>query len=151
MRKALMVVALGIVSAGALAQVYSWKDANGQVHYSDQPPPGKQQQSARKIETKVATPEETEATRKAQAERELDGRQKQKQAQDASAKQTKAQQDAEDRKKGCTKAKAYVKALEGGQINSTINDQGKTVPMDKSGLAAELADARKSADAWCKE
>jgi hypothetical protein len=44
-----------------------------------------------------------------------------------------------------------VKALESGQISSTIDDQGKTVTMSKEMLAKELADARQSADSWCKK
>jgi hypothetical protein len=150
MRVAIVAVALGLVSAGASAQVYSWKDANGQTHYSDQPPREKPQ-AARKMETRVSDPAEAEALRKAQAERELDSRKKDKQGQEAASQQSKTKQEEEDRKKGCTKAQAYVKALESGQISSTIDDQGKTVTMSKEMLAKELADARQSADSWCKK
>lgn len=150
MRVAIVAVALGVISAGALAQVYSWKDANGQMHYSDQPPREKPE-SARKIETKLSPQADMESQRKSQADKELDNRKKQKQDQEVASKQEKAKQDAEERKKGCAKAQAYVKAIESGQINSTISDDGKTIPLSKEGLSAELADARKSADSWCKD
>ncbi|MRR50162.1 MAG: DUF4124 domain-containing protein [Rhodocyclaceae bacterium] len=150
MRVAIVAFALGLVSAGSLAQVYSWKDANGQTHYSDQPPREKPE-SARKLETKQTPHTDVEAQRKTQADKDLDSRKKQKQDQEIASKQEKSKQDAEERRKGCAKAQAYVKAIESGQINSTISDDGKTVPLNKEGLATELADARKSADSWCKD
>ncbi len=46
MRALFIAVALALVAGGATAELYSWKDASGKIHYSDQPPP---QAGARKL------------------------------------------------------------------------------------------------------
>ncbi|WP_034639252.1 DUF4124 domain-containing protein [Chitinilyticum aquatile] len=44
---------LCVLAAGAQAQIYTWKDEKGVVHYSDQPPAGKTSQ-AKVVNTKDA-------------------------------------------------------------------------------------------------
>lgn len=46
-RLALSLLALGLALPASAAEFYRWTDADGQVHYSDQPPPAKVKQLKR--------------------------------------------------------------------------------------------------------
>ncbi|MDO9242880.1 MAG: DUF4124 domain-containing protein, partial [Rhodocyclaceae bacterium] len=56
---------LAVLPTVALAQVYSWKDASGKIHYGDRPP-AERQVDSRKLAAPPAV--DAEATRKANAE-----------------------------------------------------------------------------------
>ncbi len=51
---ALLAVALAAVAGGASAQMYTWKDAKGVTHFSDQPPPEAAGAKAGAVATKAA-------------------------------------------------------------------------------------------------
>ena len=38
--RAITLFILALVWTAATAQVYTWRDASGKIHYSDTPPPG---------------------------------------------------------------------------------------------------------------
>ncbi|WP_148715063.1 glutaredoxin family protein [Chitinolyticbacter meiyuanensis] len=51
--KTLIALALAFVATASYAKVYQWRDANGNVHYSDQPPPAGQNGHERTIKPNV--------------------------------------------------------------------------------------------------
>lgn len=138
---------LALCSTIAAAQLYSWKDASGKVHYSDEPPPDKA--SARKV-APPATGAGDAAARRAAADQEAAARKKQKEAQEAGEKAQKDKTDAEERRVECERARTNVQAIESGQIRFTIGSNGERVGLDGDTREAELAKARRAADAWCK-
>ena len=51
---ALLAVALAVAAGGASAQMYTWKDAKGVTHFSDQPPPEAAGAKAGAVATRAA-------------------------------------------------------------------------------------------------
>lgn len=78
----LVMLTLGLVPITGLPQMYSWKDANGKIHYGDRPPAGKAE-AARTLRT-PAPPEDAENLRKAFLERQMAERERQQRAQEES-------------------------------------------------------------------
>lgn len=153
MRKTLIlqlscVFALGLATTSQ-AQMYSWKDANGKIHYGDRPPAEKQVQP-RKVQGAPSETSDVEAARKAGAERKFDEREKQAKAEEGTKKPAEDPAQAKIREDNCKRAKANLASLESGQARFSINDKGERVALDGSVREAELARARKSVDDWCK-
>ena len=91
---AFAVVAL-LAATAVSAQVYEWKDAQGKTHYSDKTPVGTAQVQ------KIAAPESSAPSNSAQkttADRELEFRKRQKDAQESAEKAKKDQAASTDQK-----------------------------------------------------
>ena len=131
------------------AQVYSWKDASGKIHYGDRPPAEKQTQ-ARKVQGAPSETSDVDAARKASAERQFGEREKQAKAEEATKKPAEDPAQGKIREDNCKRAKANLAALESGQARFSINDKGERVALDGNVRESELARARKSVDDWCK-
>lgn len=144
----LVPLVFALTSLPAAAALYSWKDADGKIQYSDQPPPGKTQ--ARKLAAPPAPASDADATRKSFAEKEMESRKKLKESQEAATKAEKEKADGEDRRVNCDKAKANLQGIESGQVRFTSNVQGERVALEGAVREAELANARKAVDSWCK-
>lgn len=156
-----------VVLAAALpvmgGQLYKWVDADGKVHYSDQPPPG----NVRKQETlrpsgapvqAVAVPATTPGVEgqpaatgpKTMAEQEMEFRKRRVEAAEAEAKRLKDEQAAAEKQRNCTQAKNQLAALErGGRITRT-DANGEQIFLTDAEIASELPNARQVADSWCK-
>ncbi len=153
MRRALILslsslFALGLPLASQ-AQMYSWKDASGKLHYGDRPPAEKQSQ-ARKVQGAPSETSDVEAARKISAERQFGEREKRAKAEEAAKKPAEDPAQAKIREENCQRARGNLAALESGQIRFSIDDKGERVALDGSVREAELARARKSVDDWCK-
>lgn len=140
-------LACALLSLAASAQMYSWKDASGKTQYSDQPPPDK---SARKIAAPAAPSSDAGDKRKDAADQEMEARKKQKDAKENAAKAEKDKAGAEERAINCEKAKGNLQAIESGQVRFTLDAKGERVALDGAVRDAEIANARKVADSWCK-
>lgn len=152
MHKALILLLSGLFSLvlplTGQAQVYSWKDASGKLHYGDRPP-AEQQSQARKLPSAPSATSDVAAARKAAAERQFEAREKQAKTAEG------AKQPAEDpvqvkiRAENCQQARSHLAALESGQLRFSLNDQGERIALDGAVRDAELARARKSVADWC--
>lgn len=137
---------LAALPAAAPAQVYSWKDANGKIHYGDRPP------AEKKVETRkldAPPPVDAEAARKAFAERQLAEREKQQKSQEDGKKAQEAQAQAQQREENCRNARATLAGIESGQIRYTMDAKGERAALDGALREAELARARKHVSDWC--
>lgn len=134
--------------AAVSAEVYSWKDANGKVHYGSQPPAG--QAEARKLAAPPPPTADQETAQKAAAERQMSEREKQQKSQEAAQKGQQDQAQARDREANCRQARANLAVLESGELRFTVNDRGERVGMEGAALNTELARARAAVDSWCK-
>lgn len=141
--------ALALLPEAGQGQVYSWKDANGKVHYGDRPP-AERQTGSRKLPGAPVATEDVEAARKASAERQFNEREKQGKAEEGAGKPPETPAQAREREANCRQAKASLAALESGQMRFSLNEKGERVALDGSVREAELAKARKSVDSWCK-
>lgn len=146
--RVLVLLVFALYGAAASAQLYSWKDADGKVQYSDQPPPG--QTPARKVAAPATLATDPAGTRKMLAEKELESRKKRKTAQEADANAEKEKADAEERRANCEKAKGNLQAMESGLTRFTANARGERVALEGAVRDAELGSARKAVEAWCK-
>ncbi len=144
----LTLLMLCLLPAFAAAQVYSWKDANGKVHYGDRPPASKQADS-RKLAPPPPPTADEEAARKASADRQLSEREKQQKAQEEAKKNQEDPAQAKQRAEGCQQAKANLAAIESGQVRFSVDAKGERVGLDGAVRDAEIAKARKNVDDWC--
>ena len=131
----------------AVAQVYSWKDASGKIHYGDRPPAERQAQIRRLPGAPSASSDEA-AAQKAAAERKFAAREKQAAGESKPAPEDPAQ--ARIREENCRRAKSALAGLESGQVRFTLNEKGERIALDGAVREAELARARQAVDDWCK-
>ena len=97
------------------AQVYQWKDDKGKTHYSDKPPVGAPVVQ-RPIESAPTTsPPVSSSPQKTTADRELEFRKRQKDAQESAEKAKKEQTASADKKENCENARRLLEALESGE------------------------------------
>ena len=130
-----MPIAALLVALAANAQVYEWKDATGKTHYSDKPP------SSAAPTRKLADPAPGAANAPAQssaAERELDFRKRQKDAQDKAEKDRQQQVAAKEKSEACEVARRQLELLESGE---------RIVQRDANGERAYLDDAQRQQEA----
>lgn len=136
------------LSPGIHAQVYSWKDAGGKIHYGDRPPV-EQKTESRKL---AAPPPETtgaDASRKAAADRQMADREKQqKKSEEAKANQL-SPEETQQRAENCKRAKSHLAGIESGQDRFTTNLKGERVALEGAVRDTEIAQAKKAVDSWC--
>ena len=162
------VIAIALFAAlPALAQIYSWKDKDGKVHYGDTPPPtGEVNQIRAAPAAKPApapAPESTGApgatdTPTAQepsrpptlAEREQAFRERRAAEAEAQAKAAEeATRDAE-RARFCEQARNQLGALESGQRVSRFNAAGQREFLDDAARSAEVARLQQQVAEHCQ-
>ena len=155
---------LAFAALGAQAQsLWKWRDASGQLHISDTPPPSatpakdilstpRGATGAPALSPKVDTPAAPAST----GESALD---KKKKAVDAQ-KQQQADKDKADhdaaiakneatRKDNCARAQSNLQALQGGQRMAKFNDKGEREILDDSARAAEIKHTQDSVSSNC--
>ena len=134
------------------AQVYEWKDENGKMNYSDKAPTG----NARQQRTVVSSPSAAAATPSLDpalttaADRELEFRKRQKEAQQNVEKQNKEQIAATQNKEYCTNARRQLQALESGERISQRDDKGERYFLDDAQREKEIASVRRVVESDCK-
>ncbi len=133
--------------AAQAADIYTWKDAAGRVHFSDQPPTDKL--DVRKVRgkdsaaTSAAPAEQAKpAEKRSQADKDLEQRKRRAESQEAADKADKDKAAAERKAADCQSARNQLKALESGQRVSRFNDKGESVPMDDAERQAEIERSR---------
>ncbi|MBK7356364.1 DUF4124 domain-containing protein [Propionivibrio sp.] len=145
-RIALAVFAL-LAATLANAEIYQWKDANGKTIYSDQPPVGVVRQP-KKIET--PPPAESKSTPQTLADRDLDFRKRQKEAEESAEKAKKEQSTAADKKQFCENTRRRLQALESGERIALLDDKGERYYMDDAQREQEIAKLRQNIGSNCK-
>ncbi len=156
MRPALLLLAL-LVTLPAAAQVYSWRDKDGNIHYSDVPPPSGATKtlpgSARPptSTTETGTPPATAPKGpKSAADMELEFRQRRATEAEAQAKAEKEKSEAAALEKNCNHARAQLAALESGQRIARMNDKGEREYLDNNTRESEGRELRQQIEKMCK-
>jgi hypothetical protein len=147
-----------LAAAPAFAQMYKWVDADGNVHYSDQPPPAKGVKEQRTIpKPAAATPAQGAAAAAGQnrpktpAEQEMEFRKRRLEAAEAEAKRQKEAEESDQKRRNCEQAKARVAMLQNGGRIVKASPTGEQIYLDDADIARELVEARKIADSWCND
>ncbi|MDT3735689.1 MAG: DUF4124 domain-containing protein [Denitratisoma sp.] len=147
--RAITLLILACLATAASAQVYTWRDASGKVHYSDTPPPGV---DAKRMRAGVQSDsaQTSGAAGRSLAEQEAEFRKRQAEAEKTRAKAAEERSTAEDNRRNCDDARNQLNALESGQRMSRIDSTGERIPLDDEMRAQEIEKARKSVQSWCK-
>jgi hypothetical protein len=155
---------LATAAPGAWAQ-WKWKDAKGQVHISDLPPP-------RDIPDKDVMQRPTETTRRAAAaaaaqasaanasapspaakpkvDPEIEAR-RARQEQEQRAKEKAAEEKASSqRSENCQRARQHLATLESGMRIARVNDKGEREILDDKARAEEMQRARQVMASECR-
>jgi len=148
---------IALFSGVATAQILECVDAKGRKEFANQCPPGTTE--VRKImKSGVGTPSAggaaspaPAAANKSVAEQEADFRKRQNERQENDAKATKDKAEADDRRRQCEQSQSQLKALEGGQRMGKFDPKtGERTILTDSERPAEIDQARKSVQTWCK-
>lgn len=162
MKRLSLVIGLALcVALPASAQMYKWVDSNGQVHYSDKPPPSNvKTEELRPPAQAAATPTSTaeggakkDAAKpgpKSLAEQEQAFEKRRADAAKAQAEQAKKDAEARDRAENCKRAKAALANLELGGRQTRIDEKGERVFLTDQEITQATSQARQDAAAACK-
>lgn len=141
----------------ALGELYKWTDAEGKVHYSDQPPPPNVKQPVtvkpRIPAAPTAAPEAAgapAAAPKSYEEQNSEFNRRRVEAAEREAAAKKAAKEAAEKKKNCELSKAQLARAQSGTRITRFNDKGETVYLSDAEIAQEIERAKQVADSWCK-
>jgi len=140
---------LALLAQTALAaDIYSWRDKDGRVHYSDVPPPAPVQ--PRSIGSAGPAPAPAAAAPARPANQELEFRKRRAQAAEAEAKLAKEKADAENARAQCDQARGQLATLESGRRIAQYNSAGELEVLDDAQRAANIERARAAVASWCR-
>ena len=151
MNKYLLLISLMLASTNALAAISKWVDSNGQMHYSDTPPPPnvkkKSLRSSSEAEDSAAS---GVAAPKTLAEREAELKKNQKEKKEATDKAAKERANQETTKEACSTAKQNLMALQQGMRIVEIDEKGERSFIDDNQRAKRTEKAQKDISNYCK-
>lgn len=156
--KKILLILLTLVSASAFAGLNKWVDANGKVHYSDQPPPAnvkamtlRSASSAKDSATEGgAAASSAPAAPKTIAEREAELKKAQQAKKEAADKAARERAEAEAREENCIAARKNLGMLQEGMRMMEINDKGERYYLDDEQRQQRIAKAQQDISAYCK-
>lgn len=171
--KVLILAATGgfwLVPGPAGAEMYKWTDADGKVHFSDQPPPasiknlttikrgkpaGNPPPAASESDSDSVKPDPAAEKAKAAApktyvEKEMEFKKRQVEKAEREAAEKKKNDEAEAKKRNCDQSRAQLKSLQAGGRITQANAQGETEVLNDAQIAKEIERAKKSVADWCK-
>ena len=139
-------VCMLLLSFSAHGALTKWVDADGKVHYSDEPPPVDV-----KAKTLTTPHDSTSGVPAAKTFIELESERKknQKAKEEAAQKTAQQQEEAAGKRKNCISAKANLRALENNPQITTYNDKGEVSYMDDSARRQNIEEARKQISTFC--
>jgi hypothetical protein len=139
----------------AVAETYKWTDAEGKVHYSDQPPPANaKDQATIKPRKQPSTPTSTDngappAKAKTYVEQEAEFKKRQVEAAEREAAEKKAAEDSAEKKRNCNQVRTQLKGMQAGGRVSQTNAQGEREYMSDAQIAQEIERLKKSEASLC--
>lgn len=148
-RLLLVLLTLGLSFAANAEQIHKWVDAEGKVHYSDQPAPDKAKSKTLTITNKPLSGDEKVET-KSVAEKEQEYRKRKAAEAEAKAKQEKTEADARKKTQNCEQARNHLRMVQESGRMVQYNYAGERELVDEAGRQQAVMDAQKSVDEWCK-
>lgn len=148
MRDWILAVLLAALAAPAAAQLYKWTDSQGNVVYSDRPPPnaGQKSTTVKAPSSAAAAPASAPAQQKSMKEQELEFRQRQAEQAEAAAK---ARKEADLRAQNCTTARSNLSTYTDGGRIVRFNAQGEREYVTDDDRAREIQRWQDEIRRWC--
>jgi hypothetical protein len=158
-------IAAGALLTGMTAQAqWKWRDARGQIQYSDTPPPPGIAETDVLQRPRPPAPTITPASGTAPAasavqpatsasagvDPALEARRKQAEADEAAKRKVEEDRAAQVRAQNCERARAYLRSLESGQRMARTNDKGEREVFDDAIRASEMAQTRQVIASECR-
>jgi hypothetical protein len=156
--KKILLVLLTLASANVFADLRKWTDADGKVHYSDQPPPANV-----KAKTLRTTPvagslvsasgvaaSSAPAAPKTIAEAEAELKKAQQAKKEAAEKTAREQAKADANKAKCAALQQSISTLESGVRIQVFTANGERTYMDDNRRQQDIAKARQEFSTYCK-
>jgi hypothetical protein len=147
MKRLALTAASLLVATAVSAQIYQWKDENGKTIISDKAPVGNVRQQ-KKVESEA--PATGASPQKTAADKDLEFRKRQKEAQDGAEKAKKEQTASSDKKENCDNARRHLQVLESGERISLRDDKGERYFMEDKQREQEIAKTREMVQSNCK-
>ncbi len=157
---------LCLAVAGAAQAQWKWRDAKGNVQYSDMPPPvGTPEKdilqrpgNARPLiivtppgaQASAASAPKPAASMPTKAELETAARQKKEQDGEAARQKEEERRVAAQRRDNCARAQSNLRDLQSGTRLTRTNEKGERVFMDEAQIAGEVGRARDVITSECK-
>ncbi len=159
-RNLLIATVLATAASTAVAQ-WVWKDETGHVFASDQPPPMTvpQSQIIRQPKPRASAPAPAPATvanaaktdaPKSLADRELESKQRAKEAADAAKKADEDAARQQALKDNCSAVRGNLAALQAGGRASRFNEKGEKVYIDDADRQSEINKQQAQVAQYCK-
>jgi len=151
MSKILLACAVLLLPLAALAQIYQWKDAEGKVQYSDQPPPAAARQERTVAPRAAAAVSAPPAPARSHQDQDAAFRQRQVEQEESKAAREKENVAAEERKRNCEMAQGNLRNLQiGGRHVRYDAKTGERIYLSDNEISQSIKDAQRSVDEWCK-
>ena len=141
-----LLVATLVTATTLHAQVYQWKDESGKTIYSDQAPVGNVRE-LRKLDAGSAPA--GNSAQKSSADREMEFRKRQKEAQENAEKSGKEQTASTAKGENCVNARRQLQALESGERIALRDDKRERYYMDDAQRGQEIAKMRQAVQSYC--
>jgi hypothetical protein len=146
-----LLILLALASTNAFAEINKWVDDQGQVHYSDQPPPSDIQ--VKTLRTSGENPDSASsgtAETKTFVEREADLK-KEKAEQQSAADKAAQKKAAEDTlKANCLSAQENLRSLQSGARIMQIDANGQRSYLNDTQLQQRIENAQQNVNRSCK-
>lgn len=156
--KRFLLILLILSSASAFAELNKWVDANGKVHYSDQPPPANVKATVLRSSSGAAdlaaqgdvAASSAPATSKTFAEREAELKKEQQIKQEAADRVAQEQAEVQAIKANCIAVRKNLMMLEDGMRVMEIDDQGERFYLNDEQRQQRVAKAQQDISTYCQ-
>ncbi len=148
--KKMMLFFLMLASASAFAELSKWVDADGKVHYSDQPPPPNVKAKTLRVSSEPAVPAIAPAAPKTVAEQEAEFRKAQQMKKEAADKAAREQAKAEAEKANCVAAQQNLRTLQEGVRMVEVDAKGERLYLDDEQRRQRIEKAMQNVNTYCK-
>lgn len=150
--KKILLTLLVLASTNASAGLSKWVDADGKVHYSDQPPPPNVKAETLRIPSASAAPDPASAPAapKTIAEREAELKKAQQAKKEAADKAAQEQARIEAEKADCAAAQQNLRTLQDGMRMFEFDAKGERSYLDDEQRRQRIEKAQQDINAYCK-
>ena len=148
--KKILLILLMLASANAFAGLNKWVDADGKVHYSDQPPPANVKAQMLRVTSDAAASASAPAVPKTIAEREAELKKAQQAKKEAADKAAQEQVKKEAEQANCAAAQQDLRALQEGLRMMGIDAKGERSYLDDEQRKQRIEKAQQDIVTYCK-